>query len=291
MGALGLCAFMTMVFAMQGVCCSKILALMTVPSHSHHLWNQVYLKALTARGHQITYVGVDEYKKPPENITYILLEHAYDHIGEINFTDVSAQSPYESLWFLNDWYDACSQIAVKQKGFQVFLDVIKKEKFDLVVFDLGTTAFLLGAIDVMGRPPVIGVTAFGIPPWVYEFSGTPYPIQNNPHFILPFAKDLNFMERLENAVFFLVSWFLRERHLVGQDALSKQVFGPGVRHITDIGHDININVVNANWATENPFPATPGLIPISGLHIAQPKPLPQVGSARGGKLGSFYARL
>jgi len=268
--------------AWQQTAASKILALMTVPSHSHHLWNKVYLHALAARGHEVTYVGVDEYPNPPKNIRYILLENAYEMYKTFDVSEVAKADIYASYKQLFDWYDYCTDTSIQQPGFQKFLNVIKTEKFDLVAFDLGTTAFLLGAVDILGRPPVLGLTAFGIPPWTLDISGTPYPVQNNPHYFLPFKKDMTFLERFENGFYFMFSWLVRELHLKKQDAAAKKMFGDDIRSIKEIENsDININIVNANWATDYAFPLPPGLIPISGMHIAKPKPLPQVRAFNG----------
>lgn len=256
---------------------SKILAVMTVPSHSHHHWNLVYLKALAERGHQITYLGVDEYKNPAPNISYIFIDNAYDLYGSMDFTDLSDKNLFSALAELYEWYNLEITDFVKQKGFQEFLKVVKTEKFDLVVFDLGTISFWLGAVDLMGRPPVIGITAFGVPEWSMDFSGTPYPIQNNPHFLLPMGKNMSFWERLYNAGVFYYAKFLRKYyHMELQEREAKKVFGEGIRNIAEIEDDIAINFVNINWATEGSFPMSPSLIPIGGLHIKPVQTLPKV---------------
>lgn len=261
----------------QEACSSKILALMTVPAHSHHQWNLVYLKALTARGHQVTYVGVDDYEKPADNISYIHIEHAYDLYGIMNFTDLSDKSLYDGLNELYDWYNMETLDFMKQNGFQKFSNVVKSEKFDLVVFDLGTISFWLGCVDLLGRPPVIGITAFGVPEWSLDFSGTPYPIQNNAHFLSSSGKNMNFRERLYNAGVFYYSKFLRSNYHTGlQTQAARTAFGSHIRSIPEIEGDITINLVNVNWATEFSFPIAPGLVPVAGLHIKPVQPLPKV---------------
>lgn len=259
------------------ILCSKILALMTVLSHSHHQWNLIYLKALAARGHQITYLGVENYKNPSPNISYIQIEDAFESYDSMDMTDLSDKSHFTSLDELYEGYNSQILKYGKKKGFQQFLNTVKTEKFDLVVYDLATISFWLGAVDLIGRPPVIGITAFGVPEWSMDYSGTPYPIQNNPHFLLPLGKNMDFWERLYNTGVFYYAKLLRQYyHVEHRDREARKAFGEGIRSITEIEDDIAINLVNINWATEGSFPVSPSLIPIGGLHIKPVQPLPEV---------------
>jgi glucuronosyltransferase len=53
---------------------ANILAITTLLSPSHHLFNDVYLFELAKRGHNVTLLGHDEDKHSHPNYTHIIME-------------------------------------------------------------------------------------------------------------------------------------------------------------------------------------------------------------------------
>ncbi|KAJ8894792.1 hypothetical protein PR048_000099 [Dryococelus australis] len=60
---------------------ARILALLTLTTHSHHIWNRELTRALAARGHDLTVLSPDvDDDLSAGNLTYIHLEGCYDYI-------------------------------------------------------------------------------------------------------------------------------------------------------------------------------------------------------------------
>lgn len=75
--------------------CENILFLCGIPSRSHHLWNGEIVKALAARGHNLTVLSTDFDLKSPENVQYLVLNDVYATIRK-NFTSNVFESARES---------------------------------------------------------------------------------------------------------------------------------------------------------------------------------------------------
>lgn len=60
----------------QSVHNANILCLMDVPSISHHIWNQVLVEELTAKGHNVTVISPN-IKNVESNSHYLELEEVY----------------------------------------------------------------------------------------------------------------------------------------------------------------------------------------------------------------------
>lgn len=249
---------------------------MVVPSHSHHLFSSIYLEALATRGHNITYLGIDEYKNPPKNIRHLLIRNVYEklHAGFSDFSALAEMSTYESVMSINGWEDLTRNTLKDTPEIKNLVEIVKKEKFDLVAYDIGGSPFLLGAAHVL-KAPVIGVTAFGIPTQAYEIIGNPVSYAINPHFLSSYGEDMNLFQRMDNFILYMLSFIQRRVLLERELEVSKELFGKDV-DLQEVLNGINVLLVNANSATDPPIPTLPGLIPIGGLNIKEPKSLPKV---------------
>lgn len=142
------------------------------------------------------------------------------------------------------------------------------------MYDIGCSPFLLGAAHVL-KVPVIGITAFGIPTHAYEIIGNPVSYAINPHFLSPYGEEMTFLQRMDNFILYMMSFYQRKVLFESEIDVAKKIFGDDV-DLEEVMNGINVLLVDANLATDPPIPALPGLIPIGGLHIQEPKTLPKV---------------
>lgn len=63
-----------LIVVIQVVSGANILAINTLLSPSHHLFNDVYLHELAKRGHNVTLLGHDNDKHNHPNYTHIIME-------------------------------------------------------------------------------------------------------------------------------------------------------------------------------------------------------------------------
>lgn len=199
-----------LIFALSWVSASQpsqaanILGLMPAPSPSHHNWNrQIYL-ALAKKGHNLTIFSPDVDKEQTPNIHYIWAEKTYSTIynessDSVNIMDLANQNPFVSVYTIwSGWGDLACRGVLKSDGFQQLLNYPDDFKFNLVLFDFLIGPCILGFLHKFKYPPVMGVNAFSVPTYIYQYVGGHRQPAYVPHYNVDSDKDMNFIQRLEN---------------------------------------------------------------------------------------------
>lgn len=65
-------------------------------------------------------------------------------------------------------------------------------------------------------------------------------------------------------------------YLPRQDALMRRHFGDNHPYVEDIIRNMSVLLINDHVSTSFPRPSVPNMVGIAGLHVAKPKPLPNV---------------
>ncbi|XP_055910881.1 UDP-glucosyltransferase 2-like [Eupeodes corollae] len=261
---------------------ANILGLFGCASHSHFLWNEVLVGALSERGHSLTVVSVDENKSPKPNVTHLHMEKTYDTIfqnlentidGVKQETLPKPSGIFSNIQFLYllKMYE-CKGI-LESRGFQ---DVLKlNEKFDLILYDTETGPCMLRLIERYPNVPVVGVTAFKMDPRVVEMvGGHSYPGYIS-HILKKHEMPKNFWKRLDNVVTYAYAYlyrkFVSDRYI--EDLTSLHIPGPKAP-LDNLYERIKISLVNTHPSMDYAQSLPPNIIEVGGLHIKQPKPLP-----------------
>lgn len=268
---------LVLLLSVKAVLNANILALMTMSSHSHHIYNSRYLEGLADRGHNITYVGIDKYKNPPKNIRHLYIPGIYEAVySDIDFSEISDISPYAMMLFGLFFEEPVANAYLNFSGLSEYVNIMKTEKFDLVVVDFTMSSYFLGAAHY-SNAPVMGITAFGIPVRAHDVLGNPVSYPINPYVLRPYDdENMSLLERIDNFMLFTLNralnYFASE---TWEQIMAKRLFGDDI-DVKSIINRMNVILVNANLATDSKLPLVPGLIPVGGLHIRDPKPLPKV---------------
>lgn len=183
---------------------ANILGLMPVPSPSHHNWNRQIFLALAKKGHNLTIFSPDIDKEKTPNLHYIWAERAYSTIyneseDSLNIMELAHQNPFVAVTSLWGGFGelACRGI-LNSNGFKQLMNYPDNFKFDLVLFDMTTGPCVLGFLHKFKYPPVLAVTAFSVPTYIYQYVGGHRQPAYVPHYDVNYDKSMNFYERLEN---------------------------------------------------------------------------------------------
>ncbi|KAL0276589.1 UNVERIFIED_CONTAM: hypothetical protein PYX00_004135 [Menopon gallinae] len=256
---------------------AKILAIMLVPSTSHLFWYSKYLRGLLARGHEITYIGVDRIVPGDPRLRQITFDKMReDVLGSDYMVQRAGDGPIEASLMLDRWDHDVSEYVKKSAIFRDVLRIVKTERFDLVLHDISICMFMIGAANLSGKDtPVVGLTPFGRPSWVLDVLENPVMYSSHPHSFLPYGEEMSFIQRVNNVLFYMFSWITRSVYMIEQNILAKDAFGNDLEPLEKILGRMNIIMVNSNEGLDFPYPKVPGLIHVGGLHIDPPKPLPE----------------
>lgn len=196
--------------SVNAVLSANILYLHGVISVSHHIWNRRLAMELALRGHNVTFVSVDEeVGENKTNLHYIVLENTYENLyGKIEFNilemakynkenklkGASAATDYGTL--------CCKAIHLSIKGLETILSYPNNFKFDLIVNDFSLGSCLLPLAHKFKYPPTVGVSPFLNPPTTtFVIGGHKYP-GYVPHFIIDFPQLMSFYQRICNHIFY-----------------------------------------------------------------------------------------
>ncbi|XP_055607049.1 UDP-glucosyltransferase 2-like [Uranotaenia lowii] len=260
---------------------ANILCLMGVPSHSHHIWNRALMEALAKQGHNLTIVSPDMETTQKPNITYIYLEKVYQAVHEgdsaVDFYEMAQQNMFLSTVTFYDYGMGMCEGIMKSKGLDIILNYPNDFKFDLVLYDFSCGPCLMGLYHKFGEPPLVGVTAFNIPPYTTDvIGGHKYP-SYIPYYSLSYDSEMNFWQRLENTFIYVFDHLYRNyRFLPKTDELvRKHPAFRNVPYLPESDKKMMLLLANSHHAVDFPEPVPQNMILVGGLQLIPPKPLPQ----------------
>ncbi|XP_011669474.2 UDP-glucuronosyltransferase 2C1-like [Strongylocentrotus purpuratus] len=266
-------------------------SLLSMPSHYMSL--TTITKALVERGHEVVLLIIDKKETKgflpgsyTANITYAnpMTDEEIAYVYKIKG---SAMSILKNSTFLESVMDPSGRDFQKMMYFGCFelfknedtLRKLKQERFDMMltfpVMDFCDSA-IAAYLDV---PYTLFTGTRRTPAFHEDMAGIPIPNSYVPFSsFTPLLTDrMNFLERVQNA------FFHYGLHPIGEYFIT---YRP-LRHLQrtyDIRQDLTpwqlitraeIWLCHNTWALEHPRPIGPNWIPIPGLTIKKPKPLPE----------------
>lgn len=200
----------------------------------------------------------------------------YDSSGFDTMSVVEC-GPFESIKFMYDWGNAVSSDALRTNGLRILLDYPKDFKVDLIIFDVTISHALYPLIDRFGNPPLIGITAFLLPPVLANAMGNELKTSYIPHFNLQATNKMNFYTRFTN---FLVTHaeivYRNYVYLKEEEKLAKTVFGSNIKSYLEVERNMTLLLSNTDPLLDYPIALPLSIIPIGGMHIKSAKKLPKV---------------
>ncbi|KAJ8894793.1 hypothetical protein PR048_000100 [Dryococelus australis] len=210
---------------------AKILALLTLTTRSHHVWNRELMMVLVSRGHEVIVVSPDVLKEPVTNLTYIHIEGSHEYMRVVN-----------------DWVLKLCDYQLSTDGAKQLFSYPDGKIFDLIIVESEYTDCFRPFITKFGNPPVIALNGAGIPRRVNYMAGSPKNPAYTPDYILPYSDKMDFLQRLESFI--------------------TEIFGIfPVPSIEEYERNISIILANTVFGFDPPRPITPNVIPVGGMHL------------------------
>lgn len=266
-----LCVFVALAACANG---ARILGIIPLVSHSHYIGAYKLLKALAARGHDVTLVSPYKDKAPSKNFRDIVLE---------GFAEVQSQMEKEiDVFSYHKMPTGMKLIFMYGMGFTVtekafeneaFKKIYKSnEKFDLII----TEAFIIDPIRVMGhvfKAKTILLSTFGSSSLSNHLVGNPAPLSYIPDFILDHAGPMDFCLRFKNAFYDIFHKALKYLYVDPKSNVLVQKYFPGAPAVSKF--NTSLIFLNSHPSVTAPAPHVPNMIEIGGFHLDEPKKLPE----------------
>ncbi|XP_055841135.1 UDP-glucosyltransferase 2 isoform X2 [Episyrphus balteatus] len=246
-------------------------------SHSHHLWNEVIVNELAARGHTLTVASVDENHSPHPNVNYIHFEEGYNTVlnyykdSDANF---DTYGPFANLRLLSNFKILECKGILQSMGFQEASHL--NQKFDLILFDISAGKCMFKLIQKYQKIPVVGVSAFKMDPYILEMLGG----HNYPGYVSYFLdyKDMpmNLWNRLTNSATYAFAYLYRKiiTEPVTEGLSHQYVRGPKPP-LDSLFKRVKMALINTHPSMDSAQSLPPNIIEVGGLHIKEQRKLPE----------------
>ncbi|XP_069693019.1 UDP-glucosyltransferase 2-like [Periplaneta americana] len=258
---------------------ARILAIFTLASPSHNIFNRVLSRALASRGHEVTEICPDVDKQPTPNRTTILIERAYDMLhSKYNYGKSPEKSTLEIIHKLTEIVEFYCELQLSSKGVKQLLNSQPGYKFDLIIVEASLGGCLYGFITKFGSPPVVVISSHGMFPWLSTLMGTPENPSYMPNYFLPYSSRMTFGERIHNYIIHSIFTFYYKYSIVSvQESVARKHFRETLLPYLDIQRNFSLLLANIAVGLDEPRPLSSNVIPVGGMHIkSRHEPLPQI---------------
>ncbi|XP_012250843.2 UDP-glucosyltransferase 2-like [Athalia rosae] len=263
----------------------RILGLNSVASLSHHIWFTELMRGLARNGHEIYSIDFwpAQFEKDDAISENRTTSFVFDNVGETFWKSHDLGEWFhagflETIFRMHQVSNEFCECMMHTEGAKRVLELVRNTRIDVIVQDitLGQCFYVLQEVAV-GHPPLVGFTPLGLPVWVTDIvGGNDWPaIKSHPynHRTPPFT----FWERIENAIYHKIEHLLRRYdHLPIQQKIGEKFIGQKLeRSIEEIEKGITFVLTNSYPTMDAGIFLPPNVVEVGGLHITDPKPLPQ----------------
>ncbi|XP_016950400.1 UDP-glucosyltransferase 2 [Drosophila biarmipes] len=251
---------------------AKILATLPFPGRSQYIFVESYLKALAAKGHQVTVINAFK-NKPTPNMRFIEIPRAQEFsdemLGLLNFPLL-----WQQLNAMDFILVRFIEVTMEDEGVQKLIK--SGETFDVVLSEMLQMEPLYGLAQHFNAT-LIGFSSFGTDRKVDEAVGNISPISYNPLVTSPRTDRMTFLERLENHYEVLVEDLHRHFvHLPLMKKVFKKYFPNAKKTIEEVMDSFSLILLGQHFSLSYPRPYLPNMIEVGGMQIShKPKPLPE----------------
>ncbi|PNF23957.1 hypothetical protein B7P43_G10050 [Cryptotermes secundus] len=259
---------------------AKILGIFPTPSLSHQLVFQAIMKALVARGHEVTVLSTDPLKERLQNYTDVDLSFMYDYVRQrYNFTDYQDVTAFgATLRFTLHTGIACN-MHLGSPQIQDFLRVHQgsNRSFDLVFMEMSRYQCYYGLVHHVGSPPVIGIRSVGVTAVTLAAVGNPNNPAYVPDYYLPFSSSMGLLERIHNTAYYVWNRFLFHTvQMPASELVMRYYFGRGPPSVWEAENNVSLVMVNNHWSQSYVLPLLPSVVQLGSIHMQEkPRPLPE----------------
>jgi len=267
----------TLAVAVASVDSARILGVFPLGAKSHHWYLQTVAKTLAQAGHQVEVYSPFPWLVEGPNLTHYefqglkLIDKSKGMLPV--FPEITTYPFYKCmdlLWpYMDDMY----------KGFKRSEDTKKiltsGKKYDLILTEIfnGQEFSLLLAHKL--KVPVIGLQAYPTNSVLNVALGNPLSISYIPDICTSFSNKMSLYGRALNAFSVLRGLYLHYNYFYPKlEGMIREDF-PDAPPLEDLTQRISLMFVNDHLTADYAQPRTPNIIPVGGIHIQPPRPLPE----------------
>ncbi|KAH8359715.1 hypothetical protein KR093_008468, partial [Drosophila rubida] len=251
---------------------AKLLLTLGFPGRSQYIFMESYIKALAARGHEITVISPFD-NKPVPNIRFIRASKVLEIYDEM-LSGLNQPTLWHQQKFFSYMVTKISEFVLSDKGVQKLMN--SGEKFDVVLAEMVQTESLFGLAQHFNAS-LIGFSSYGNDYRIDNLMGNISPLSYNPLITSPRSNSMTFLERLQNKWEVWVETAVH--HLIHLPAMKEQYaqyFPNAKKTLDEVLDSFDFMLLGQHFSLSYARPYLPNMIEVGGFHINhKPKPLPE----------------
>ncbi|XP_058988271.1 UDP-glycosyltransferase UGT5-like [Musca domestica] len=251
----------------------RILAIFPIPSPSHYILVQPYLKMLAARGHQVTSISGFPQKENVTNFRDVAVMEVHDDYEVMLAEFQQNLGKWEEMSFISNYMTRLVERVMKNEQVQ---NLLKYEHFDLVILESVYTDALYSFARHF-NVPLIGLSSFGTDPVIDELIGNMSPFSYTPLVTIGYTDRMTYLQRIHNVIYQLldlihIRWIHIPRH---RELLAKYM--PHIKEdIWELRTNFSVILLNQHFSLSFPRPYVPNMVEVGGLQLYhKPQSLPR----------------
>ncbi|XP_047118228.1 UDP-glycosyltransferase UGT5-like [Schistocerca piceifrons] len=254
---------------------ANILAPIWFQARSHFAVYEPLLRALAARGHNVTVLSHYPQRAPLANYHDISLAGSaplFTNNVPVELVLALSSPAALSAWMWRNGTQLCRDLYALPQVQQLLRSA---DHYDLVIAEVFFGDCVL-ALAHKFRAPLVGVISSVALPWAHDRVGNPEPPAYSQTYFSSGTPPFSFWQRLVHSVGHVAArlgyWLCSDLEV---DAVVREALGEGVPPTAQLSRRTSLLLANSHWSLGQPLPAVPGLVHVAGVHIRPPQPLPQ----------------
>lgn len=270
---------LTLTFLLIGLCsseCYRILGLFPYPARSHYACFDQLLVELAKRGHNVTVYNM--FPKPYKIANYEEIDISFcfslPDILSINKMHSLSSGSYAFTKLLFRFMPSRKEI---QECEPLLRLLNGSENFDVLITEAFNTDFFM-LFARRFRVPLIAFHSNTPLPWLAYRMGLPDNPSYMPYRYTEYLRDMNFFQRVENTLlrvwaFVSYTWYSEWYY----DKIAYEYYGSSIwQPLAEVIRNTSLLFLYAHFSIHPVRPLVPNVVEVLGLHIKEPKIIPQV---------------
>lgn len=245
---------------------AKILAIFPYSGRSQYICVENYLKALAARGHEVTTISAFPQKKPVQNFRDVPIIYE-----KTLFEDFAVDSimPTISKWEELNWgiefLTMPTRKVLEHPEVQKWLE--NGVKFDLLIVEV-LQQDALYALSHHFNASLIGVSSFGTDMRIDELVGNTSPLSYVPSILSTYSDHMSFFQRLDSLYTHVVEWVHNHFVIIPlQYEIYKEYVSNPTADFMAVRNNFSLLLLNQHFSLSIPRPYVSNAIEVAGWHI------------------------
>ncbi|KAI7815544.1 UDP-glucuronosyltransferase [Rhyzopertha dominica] len=242
---------------------------------SHFTMFEPLVQELARRGHDVDVVSHFPQKTPIDGYNDLSVAGTLPIlVNNMSMEMFHGKTQWDVMMFmLNEAGINVCEAVFKTKVLQDLKNT--KKKYDVLITEVFATDCMLGFAHHFGIPS-IGMTSSVSLPWGGDRFGNPDNPSYIPNYFVPYKSKMTLYERIVNTLTLIGAKlgyeFISTR---ASNALARNFFGPNLPHLKELTFNMSLLLVNSHFSLNQARPTVPNFVEVAGLHIRDPKPLPE----------------